>query len=129
MKDNEYQCASCGDVCEKGRSDEEAWTEYDANFPGESHDDDIEVVCDDCYQKMVAQLPPPGMATTIGNIDWSQMVSLKLDDTVKLYPRWWKIFRRRKVKQLEKDVTEWIEKAVKKLSKEITDELLYGVKR
>lgn len=52
-----YICAMCGGIFEKGWSDEEAWAEHDANFLGMSHDES-EIVCDDCYQKMIAINPP-----------------------------------------------------------------------
>ena len=60
MKENEYRCAMCGKVCEKTTPDEEMWEEHDNNFPGETHET-AEIVCDDCYQQMVAIQPPPGM--------------------------------------------------------------------
>jgi hypothetical protein len=50
MKPNEYKCAACGGVFEKGWSDEEALAELDATFgvPVE----DCALVCDDCYREM-----------------------------------------------------------------------------
>lgn len=51
MKNNEYKCAVCGEIYEKGWSDEEAKEELKQNF-GDYKEDDCAVVCDDCYQKM-----------------------------------------------------------------------------
>jgi len=62
MKENEYKCSMCGSIFEKGRPDKQAWEEHDHNFPGEPHET-AEVVCDDCYQQMIAVRPPPGMST------------------------------------------------------------------
>ena len=56
MNENEYQCAMCDGIFEKGRPDEEAWAEHDSNFPGEPHAA-AEIVCEDCYEKMIAILP------------------------------------------------------------------------
>ena len=49
MKNNEYQCALCGGVFEKGQSDEEAEAEGKENFPG-TPEDEIELICDYCYK-------------------------------------------------------------------------------
>lgn len=52
LKPNEYRCASCVGVFEKAWSDEEAKTELATNFPG-FEPDDCDLVCDDCYQKLM----------------------------------------------------------------------------
>jgi hypothetical protein len=54
MTDNEYQCAHCGNVYEKGWTDEEAEKEAAENFgkPTNEWRDNVAVICDDCYQKM-----------------------------------------------------------------------------
>lgn len=57
LAENQYQCASCHGVFEKGRSDEAAKTEHDGNFPGQTLDTAV-LVCDDCYKKM--NLPDQG---------------------------------------------------------------------
>ena len=49
---NEYRCAVCEAVFEKGWSDEEAAGELDGNFPGFTPDD-CELVCDGCYQRVM----------------------------------------------------------------------------
>ena len=54
MKPNEYQCAVCNGVFEKGWSDEEAREELGENFPWCSVND-CELVCDDCYSKMMIE--------------------------------------------------------------------------
>ena len=51
LKPNEYRCAICGNVYEKGQSEEEAHAELESNFPDVSVED-CDVVCDDCYKKM-----------------------------------------------------------------------------
>ena len=51
LKSNEYRCAVCKGVYEKGWSDEEAIEELGGNFPGIDIDD-CGVVCDDCYKEM-----------------------------------------------------------------------------
>jgi hypothetical protein len=50
MKPNEYKCAACGGVFEKGWSDEEALAELDETFgvPVECCD----IVCDDCFHEI-----------------------------------------------------------------------------
>ena len=58
MKKNEYQCACCNGIFEKGIPDEKAWKEFDKNFPGQPHQV-TEIICDDCYEKMIAMEPLP----------------------------------------------------------------------
>lgn len=54
---NQYRCAQCRGVFEKGWSDEEAAAEADDNFPGLMTADPGEraVVCDDCYKAMMGE--------------------------------------------------------------------------
>jgi len=52
MKDNEYQCANCKEIFEKGWSDEEAKKECEDHF-GCCLQPDDPVVCDDCYKKIM----------------------------------------------------------------------------
>jgi DNA-directed RNA polymerase subunit RPC12/RpoP len=49
---NTYTCAACSGVFDKGWSDEEALAEKEENW-GDMSMDDMEVVCDDCYRKMM----------------------------------------------------------------------------
>lgn len=56
MKDNEYECAMCGGVFEKGWTDEEAAKELSEVFIGYTPDDS-ELVCDDCYRKFMEHAP------------------------------------------------------------------------
>lgn len=53
LEPNEYKCASCGIVYEKGWTDEEAKQEAEEIFG--KHPDDWnspqKVVCDDCFQE------------------------------------------------------------------------------
>ncbi len=51
---NEYRCAACGCVFEKGWTDEEAVAELNNNFPGFTTDE-CAVVCDDCHKQMVSE--------------------------------------------------------------------------
>lgn len=53
MKNNEYKCAMCGGIFEKGWTDEEAVEECKENFGEEmTCTGDNEMVCDDCYSKI-----------------------------------------------------------------------------
>lgn len=46
---NEYICAVCGEIFEKGQSDEDALEELNKNYPDFSQEE-CELVCEDCYQ-------------------------------------------------------------------------------
>ncbi len=73
MKENEYQCAMCGGIFGKGWSDKAAWREYDDNFLKESRKT-AKILCDDCYRKMIAIDPPPGMKPAKGlTMTWDQL--------------------------------------------------------
>ena len=52
LKPNQYKCAACHGVFDKGWSDEEAKAELGVNFPGMTTDD-CGIVCDDCYKAMI----------------------------------------------------------------------------
>jgi len=53
MEDDEYECAFCHGIFKLVRnetwSDEKAMKEYKEKFPY-SNTEDIEIVCDDCWQ-------------------------------------------------------------------------------
>ena len=49
---NEYKCACCGNIYEMGRTEEEARQECLDNFGELALLDNLEIVCDDCYNKM-----------------------------------------------------------------------------
>ena len=51
MKPNEYRCAACKGVFEKGWSEDEAVAELGQAFP-DFEPGECEVVCDDCYKAM-----------------------------------------------------------------------------
>lgn len=51
MKHNEYRCAQCKGVFEKGWSEEEAVAELNETFPGATVQE-CSVICEDCYQEM-----------------------------------------------------------------------------
>lgn len=52
MKENEFKCAVCGGVFEKGLTDEEAKQQLKDEFGEEWTPDDYDIVCDDCYREM-----------------------------------------------------------------------------
>ena len=52
MEPNEYQCAECGNIYEKGVSDEEVLKEKEdlwGDFPMEQ----CAIVCDDCFKSIM----------------------------------------------------------------------------
>jgi len=58
MNDNEYECASCHGVFEKGQSDEDAGKEQTENGWCSVPDGECDLICEDCYQKMIKTDPP-----------------------------------------------------------------------
>lgn len=54
MKDNEYQCAACGGVYEKGWSDQESRKES-LEIWGEIPESEQVVICDDCFNHRTPQ--------------------------------------------------------------------------
>jgi uncharacterized protein with PIN domain len=54
LDDNEYRCAACGGIFEKGWSDEEAAGELASTFKVPA--DDCSLVCDDCYKLMMVRI-------------------------------------------------------------------------
>lgn len=52
---DEYTCAVCGETYKKGWSDEDAFEEYQETFPDVPENEPMEVVCDDCYQRMMGE--------------------------------------------------------------------------
>jgi len=53
MKKNEYQCAECGGIFEKGWTDEEAKAEMTTNGFNVCPEETMCIVCDDCYNKIM----------------------------------------------------------------------------
>ncbi len=51
LDQNHYKCAACGEVFEKGVSDEEALQEKEELW-GEIPLEQMVLVCDDCWKKM-----------------------------------------------------------------------------
>ena len=51
-----YTCSLCGEVFEKGWTDEEAMEESSKQW-GDQPPEELEVVCDDCYRKMMGLAP------------------------------------------------------------------------
>ncbi len=51
MKTDEYQCELCNKTYKKGWTDEEAIKESQEIF-GEYSQEDLAVICDDCWQKL-----------------------------------------------------------------------------
>ena len=60
MEKNEYQCAQCKGIFEKGRSDEEAVKEAVGTFGKSPAEWKVEavLVCDNCYQLMSPENHP-----------------------------------------------------------------------
>ena len=52
LKSNEYRCAICGGIFEKGQSEEAAQEEMKHNFP-DVDKEDCDMVCDDCYKEIM----------------------------------------------------------------------------
>lgn len=52
LKENEYQCGICGNVYEKGQTDEEEKKEAEENFGDDISDFELELICDHCYKQM-----------------------------------------------------------------------------
>jgi hypothetical protein len=50
----EYECEICHGTFRKGRSDEEAWAELEVTWQPIAGDDEVGIVCDDCYQQVMA---------------------------------------------------------------------------
>ena len=50
MRENEYKCASCGGIFEKGWSDEEAEKEQKEIW-GNIPESEKVVICDDCFNR------------------------------------------------------------------------------
>lgn len=55
MADDEYKCEQCGGEFLKTRSDEEA-AEESKDIWGEFSEDDLAMVCDDCFKEMMGGL-------------------------------------------------------------------------
>lgn len=51
---NQYRCGECGEIYNKGRTDEEAMSEAKARVGGPVVDP--VVVCDDCHEKIMARM-------------------------------------------------------------------------
>lgn len=59
IKENEYMCAMCENVYQKGWSEEDAHQECVENFGEDiANDKDNSVICDDCYQKIIPKEHP-----------------------------------------------------------------------
>lgn len=54
MKENEYKCAMCQNIYEKGRTDEEAEKEA-KDIWGKIQIKECEVICDDCFNRRTPQ--------------------------------------------------------------------------
>jgi hypothetical protein len=58
-----YTCAACGETYEKEWSDEEARDEAEAIWGAEELED-VVVICDDCFKRGMAKVPPRRLGTT-----------------------------------------------------------------
>lgn len=56
LKPHEYECKGCHKVFNKGWSDEEARQEFYENFPGEPIDERTDLICDVCYDLIMADM-------------------------------------------------------------------------
>lgn len=58
LSTNEFQCAKCKRIFDKGWTDDEAEAEANQNFPGLDCNNAAEaaIICDDCYNAMMAWL-------------------------------------------------------------------------
>ena len=55
MKNTEYKCAKCGGIFEKDWSDADALEECVNRFGKEIINEELCIVCDDCYKQILAQ--------------------------------------------------------------------------
>ena len=53
MENNQYQCLCCKGIFEKGWSDEEAIKEMEENNFDSYSPEELAIVCDDCYKKIM----------------------------------------------------------------------------
>lgn len=53
MKKNEYKCSVCGEIFIKGLTDGEAEKQLEKEFGKDVITEDCDLVCDDCYKKMI----------------------------------------------------------------------------
>jgi|HubBroStandDraft_6_1064221.scaffolds.fasta_scaffold00134_64 hypothetical protein len=58
----DYICAMCGGTFEKSRSDEEALAEMKENFGDVPATEPLDIVCDDCFQKIDPKTHPAELA-------------------------------------------------------------------
>jgi len=58
-KGNEFNCGQCGDTFIKTVSDEQAQAERRMNGWGDVPDDDLVLICDDCYNIVMEQMNGP----------------------------------------------------------------------
>jgi hypothetical protein len=52
----QFTCANCGGVFNKGWSDSKAVAEYRANMPEVPPDEPTDLVCDPCYERIMTWL-------------------------------------------------------------------------
>ena len=52
---NQFKCAMCGGVFIKGWTDKEAMKEREDNGWGKIPDEEMYLVCDDCFNKLMAR--------------------------------------------------------------------------
>ena len=71
-KVNTYQCAMCGGIFETEWTDEEAIEELHEAF-GEVMVDDCEIVCDDCYKKIMGDDVMDETTVTVSAKEWIRL--------------------------------------------------------
>ena len=57
MENNEYKCGMCKKIYKKLITDNEAEKQLEKEFPGHTHQEDDEIVCDDCFKEMFPHIP------------------------------------------------------------------------
>lgn len=55
LRKNEYECGICHGIFNKGRSDEEAWEEFEARHPTIPREE-TGIVCDPCFNKIMKDI-------------------------------------------------------------------------
>lgn len=70
MKPNEYQCAMCKGIFEKGWDESAALKEAEEAFgkPVVKWNDDVLIVCDDCYKEILPANHPEAVARAKENL-------------------------------------------------------------
>lgn len=83
MKNNEFQCAMCGNIYINSWTDEEAEKECIENFGEEmAVKDNCAMICDDCYQKIKPSGHPQELREATE--EWNRMKEKMIQNLIKL---------------------------------------------